>query len=396
MNATDLFPALQCLRIRAAKFRAGWLAAVAALWCAGAPVPAASAAEPRLPIFDAHVHYSHDAWDRTPPKEAVAILRKAGLKRAMVSSSSDDGTQKLYAEAPDLVVPSLRPYRKRGELSTWVRDETVIPHLEDRLKQFRYAAIGEFHVYGADADLPVVRRMVQLAGSTSSGCTCTATATPSSGCWPGPRGAHPLGALGLRPPEHVREMLRKHRKLWCDLAFRNDHASGRQGRSRLARGLHRIPRPLPGRHRHLHARALVLHRRACRLVARVAGRPAARHRRAHRLAQRRNPVRLDDGDEKMIHPRRTRWRVLLALAGALAAAAAGAACPPADSDGSTIRKGTLTLAWRPLLTGEKAPNPAASRWRSISRWRCNSATRMPPRMRNCRRPMPPCLPTSTA
>ena len=57
----------------------------------------------------------------------------------------------------------------------------------------------------------------------------------------------------------------------------------------------------------------------------------------------------------MIHPRRTRWRVLLALAGGLAAAAAGAACPPADSDGSAIRKGNLTLAWRPLLTGEKAP-----------------------------------------
>ena len=56
----------------------------------------------------------------------------------------------------------------------------------------------------------------------------------------------------------------------------------------------------------------------------------------------------------MIHPRRMLRRVLAALAGGLAAAAAGAACPPADSDGSTIRKGTLTLAWRPLLTGEKA------------------------------------------
>lgn len=57
----------------------------------------------------------------------------------------------------------------------------------------------------------------------------------------------------------------------------------------------------------------------------------------------------------MIHPRRMLRRVLAALAGGLAAAAAGAACPPADSDGSAIRKGDLTLAWRPLLTGEKAP-----------------------------------------
>ena len=63
----------------------------------------ADAAAP-LPIFDAHVHYSHDAWEMVPPKEAIAILRKAGLSRALVSSSSDDGTQKLYAEAPDLIL----------------------------------------------------------------------------------------------------------------------------------------------------------------------------------------------------------------------------------------------------------------------------------------------------
>jgi hypothetical protein len=60
---------------------------------------AAQAADAPMPIFDAHLHYSHDAWERLPPKEAVALLRKAGLKRAMVSSSSDDGTQMLFREA---------------------------------------------------------------------------------------------------------------------------------------------------------------------------------------------------------------------------------------------------------------------------------------------------------
>jgi len=187
----------------------------------------ALAAEPRMPIFDAHVHYSHDAWDRTPPKEAVAILRKAGLKRAMVSSSSDEGTQKLYAEAPDLVVPSLRPYRKRGEISTWVRDETIVTHLEDRLRKFRYAAIGEFHVYGADADLPVVRRTVQLAkqhrlwlhlhGDSDAIERVLAQDPAARILW-----AH----SGFDRPEAVRAMLRKHRNLYADLAYRNDHATG--------------------------------------------------------------------------------------------------------------------------------------------------------------------------
>jgi len=54
---------------------------------------AASAAE--LPIFDAHLHYSHDAWESWPPAQAIAMLRKAGVKRALVSSSGDDGQQRL-------------------------------------------------------------------------------------------------------------------------------------------------------------------------------------------------------------------------------------------------------------------------------------------------------------
>src|SRR5688572_18753762 len=116
-----------------------------------------------LPIFDAHLHYSHDAWESLPPKQAVALLRQAGLKRAMVSSSSDDGTQKLFAEAPDLVLPVLRPYRSRGEIGSWMHDSSVVAHMEQRLQRYRYVALGEYHIYGADADLPVVRRVVQLA-----------------------------------------------------------------------------------------------------------------------------------------------------------------------------------------------------------------------------------------
>ena len=86
-----------------------------------------------LPIFDAHIHYSHDAWDVVPVQDAIAIMRKAGVKRALISSSGDDGQQRLFAAAPDLVIPELRVYRSRGEIGTWFRDETLIPYLEERL-----------------------------------------------------------------------------------------------------------------------------------------------------------------------------------------------------------------------------------------------------------------------
>ncbi|MGH9576555.1 MAG: hypothetical protein ACRD3R_03875, partial [Terriglobales bacterium] len=134
---------------------------ITCLFLALAPLAAASAAE--LPIFDAHIHYSHDTRDALPAKTAIEILRKAGVRRALVSSSNDDGTQALYAEAPDIIIPELRPYRVRSDISTWTRDKFIIPYVEERLRRYRYVAIGEFHVYGPEADLPVVRHMVQLA-----------------------------------------------------------------------------------------------------------------------------------------------------------------------------------------------------------------------------------------
>lgn len=179
-----------------------------------------------LPIFDSHLHYSHDAWEQLPPKVAIALLREAGLKAAMVSSSSDEGTQRLYAEAPDLVIPVLRPYRVRGELSTWVRDATVPAYLESRLKAHRYAALGEYHVYGADADLPVMRRVVELAREHKLYLHSHSDADAIERQFKQDPNARILWAhSGFDAPDKVREMLRKHKNLWCDLAFRSDHAS---------------------------------------------------------------------------------------------------------------------------------------------------------------------------
>lgn len=196
-----------------------------ALLCLAGGEGAAQSAD--LPIFDAHLHYSHDAWDVVPPTAAIAILRKAGLKRALISSSGDEGQQRLFAAAPDLVLPSLRPYRSRGELATWFRDQSVPGYLEERLERHRYVAIGEFHLYGADADLPVPRRMVQLARQHRIFLHAHSDADAVERLfrqWPEARilWAH----AGFERPEKVREMLRKYRNLWCDLAFRSDQASG--------------------------------------------------------------------------------------------------------------------------------------------------------------------------
>jgi predicted TIM-barrel fold metal-dependent hydrolase len=190
-----------------------------------AVAPAAGAAE--LPLFDAHVHYSHDAVSAVSPKEAVAILRKAGIKRALVSSSDDEGTQKLLAEAPDLIAPSLRPYRRRGELSTWINDPDALAYVEALLRKHRYVAIGEFHLYGADADLPIPRRIVELAKQHGLLLHAHSDVDALERIFTQDPDARVLWAhSGFEGPDKIREMLRKHKNLWADLAFRSDHGSG--------------------------------------------------------------------------------------------------------------------------------------------------------------------------
>jgi len=178
-----------------------------------------------LPIFDAHMHYSHDAWTVVPPREVVEILKKAGVKRALVSSSNNEGTRMLQDAAPGIIVPELRPYRSRGELSTWTKDRTILPFLEDLLSRRKYVAIGEFHVYGADADLPNVRGVVQLAKKHGLFLHSHSDADAVMRHFQQDPDARVLWAhSGFERPEKVREMLRKYRTLWCDLAFLTAHA----------------------------------------------------------------------------------------------------------------------------------------------------------------------------
>src|SRR2546423_6876113 len=106
--------------------RLRWLALATVL---GAAVPAAA----QFPIFDAHIHYSRPDWDAYTPERALSILARAGVRRAIVSSTPDDGTLKLYDRAPASIVPFLRPYRTRGDMGSWPRDPAVATYVEQRL-----------------------------------------------------------------------------------------------------------------------------------------------------------------------------------------------------------------------------------------------------------------------
>ena len=188
---------------------------------------AATTARAETPIFDAHIHYSHDAWEMLPPEAAVKALRDAGVKRAFVSSSGKDGAQSLFAVAPDLIAPVLRPYRRRGEIGSWMDDPTAAEYVKSQLARHDYAGIGEFHVYGADADKPVVRQIVAMAKDRKIFLHAHSDADAVERIFAQDPDARVIWAhSGFVDPEAVAAMLAKHKHLWADLAFRSDHGAG--------------------------------------------------------------------------------------------------------------------------------------------------------------------------
>ena len=198
----------------------------AVIFALSALLPFHLAASDELPLADAHIHYSHDAWQRTPPPEAIEILRKAGLRYAFVSSSSDEGTQKLYRLAPELVVPVLRPYRKRGEISSWMRDESVVPMLSRLLDNNYYAGIGEFHAFNVDIELPVLQQVIALAKKHKIFLHAHSDADAIERIFNTDPDALVVWAhSGFDSPDQIEPLLAKYPNLWSDLAFRYEHAS---------------------------------------------------------------------------------------------------------------------------------------------------------------------------
>jgi hypothetical protein len=113
---------------------------------------------------DTHVHYNRESWSVYAPEDALALMHQAGIAWALVSSTPDDGTLRLYELAPSTVVPFLRPYRNAAEFATWTRDPDVLAYMEERLTwSVPYQGIGEFELAPGQAEHAVVRRLVDIA-----------------------------------------------------------------------------------------------------------------------------------------------------------------------------------------------------------------------------------------
>lgn len=116
-----------------------------------------------LPILDTHVHYSRNSWSEYSPQDIINKLINAGVARALISSSPDEGTRRLYELDPVRIVPGLRPYHDDVTTTNWETSEKTLPYLEERIDSPIYVALGEIHVHVQNIESPIFQNAIKRA-----------------------------------------------------------------------------------------------------------------------------------------------------------------------------------------------------------------------------------------
>jgi hypothetical protein len=147
---------------------------------------AASAADYRGPLFDAHLHYNEEAWNGSngpvSPADVLARLKRNDVRAVIANSRPNDGTKTLVAlpdtaKAGVTVVPFIRLYRNRADYDNWFKDESIFdlvmaeyargaPGPQNGQAPVPFRGIGEFHLYdSANANQPVAKKLMQFAAT---------------------------------------------------------------------------------------------------------------------------------------------------------------------------------------------------------------------------------------
>jgi len=137
----------------------------AAALIAAVVAPPAAQAQALSPIFDAHVHYNLDIGRPVPVERVFELWRQAGIRGVLLTSRPNDGTRELLAAAPPefQAVAFARPYVVASDVRTWFRDPAILAMIQKELARGIYKGIGEFHIFGRDADSEGFARFVALA-----------------------------------------------------------------------------------------------------------------------------------------------------------------------------------------------------------------------------------------
>lgn len=187
------------------------------------------------PLFDAHLHYNVEAYEKPYPiADVLGRMQRSGVRAVVANSRPNQGTRALAAakestqRAGVVVVPFVRMYRDRADYTGWPTDpaivDMVLAELAAGTDAGPYRGLGEFHLYdSAHADGPTARRLMQLAQERDLVVLAHvddaaieklfAHAPKAKLIW-----AH--SGIDGAPAERVRALLVKHPTLFGELSYR--------------------------------------------------------------------------------------------------------------------------------------------------------------------------------
>jgi predicted TIM-barrel fold metal-dependent hydrolase len=207
-------------------------AALAVLTAIGA---GAARGADRLPIFDAHLHYNDEATATLPVAAVLRTFADSGVRWILATSRPNDGTRALAAAAASepgaapRVVPFIRPYRTEADRATWFNDPAIYALIEAELaRPVAWRGIGEFHLFGRDANTTWVRRIVSLAVERGLWLHAHCDEPALEALFAHDRHARIVWAhTGFTtPPERIARYLERYPNLVGELSYRSDLTSG--------------------------------------------------------------------------------------------------------------------------------------------------------------------------
>lgn len=191
----------------------------------------------QIPIFDAHMHYNIEARSEYPPSKVIEIFERNNVRGILANSRPNEGSELLDAEIQSkrkaiAVVPFIRVYRDRADYGTWHRNPEIVAMIEREFAsgffKGKVRGIGEFHIYGDEANSKEFAQIVDFAKKHSlwlhAHCDESALETifklnsNAKVIW-----AHTGFSVAT---DKVAALMKQHAGLMGELSYRNDITDG--------------------------------------------------------------------------------------------------------------------------------------------------------------------------
>ena len=176
-----------------------------------------------LEIHDGHIHYNADIWEDLSPQQAIDALNENNIDRAIVFSTPEEGTKKLYRLAPDRIIPFIRPYRVFRDRFSFHSDEAILEYVTREIETGFYQGLGEFHLFKEHKNTPVIQKMMAVVAKHNLAVSAHSDAeTIEALINMQPQVLMIWAHCGMdHPVDDVKRMLDQYPNLYCELSFRD-------------------------------------------------------------------------------------------------------------------------------------------------------------------------------